>query len=182
MSRPQLEKEKKKKKSRLELVLSLLVLLMGACLDCALVSRIPGRVCTDRPDLLDLRNASLNQQQSILSHSQQLALPNAFGLNLAGKSKPSVWWVPCSWSKMLCGVCTEHCQTHHHQAFPFPPLAEWDQAATLIPSVPPWLQGQYLLHPCQESLQLIHLHLLLHHSLLCSSQGRACLLCFLLVL
>lgn len=96
--------------------------------------------------------------------------------------KPSVWWVPCSWSKMLCGVCTEHCQTHHHQAFPFPPLAEWDQAAPLIPSVPPRLQGQYLLHPCQESLQLIHLHLLLHHTLLCSPQGRACLLRFLLVL
>lgn len=61
---------------------------LSGCLDCMLISKIPGRVCTAQPDLLDLRNASLNQQRLIFSPLQQLALPEAFGLNLIGKSNP----------------------------------------------------------------------------------------------
>lgn len=40
-------------------------------------------------------------------------------------------------------------------------------------------QCWYLLHPCQQPLQFIHLQILLHHAPLCSPQGTACLLCLL---
>lgn len=55
------------------------------------------------------------------SRSQQPPLPNAVGLNPVGKRNPPYGGYPAAHPRPPCGVCAEHCQTHHHWAFLFPP-------------------------------------------------------------